>query len=394
MKKYRLMAVGVLVALLGVLVAPVAGHAATTNFRSGTTASVAKDEVVDSTAYLAGTTLTVQGDVKGDLYCAGQTVDISGTVEGDVICAAQNITISGNVLGNVRVAAQTVTLSGPVARSVTAFGQSVTLTSSAVVNNDVTAYGNTLQLAGKVGRDAVVGGESVSLEGTVGRDVTANDAHLTLGSTARVGGGLNYTSNNTVELATGAVVTGKTERHTPPVKEKKAESTFANRFWGVAYWFGAFLLFGWILLGLAPRTYRTASDVMVKQGGWALLAGVVALVMTPIVVVLLMVTVIGIPVAVALMFLWLIALVASYVYSGYAIGAWVASSASWKLKWPGFLSLLLGLVILAALMLIPVVGGLFGFLALVWGLGGIVMTCNRHLKARKVEPKAKKMAEA
>lgn len=392
MKKQRLIALAVLASLVGGLVAPAAAYAAT-NFRTGTTASVARDEVVDASAYLAGSTVTMAGNVRGDLYCAGQTVDITGTVEGDVICAAQTVNVSGNVLGSIRVAGQTVTLSGSVGRSVTVFGQAVTLTSGTVVNNDLTAYGSSLQLGGKVGRDAVVGGQTVTVEGVIGRDLTASDQHLTLGGAARVGGVLDYTSNNEVQRSSGAVVAGKTERHAPPQRQQKDENNAAARVWGVAYWFGAFLVFGLILLGLAPRTYKTAYEVMIKQSGWALLAGIVGLVMTPIVAILLIVTVIGIPVGVALLFLWLISLVASYAYSGYTIGAWVATAASWKLKWPGVTALLLGLAILAALMLIPVVGGLFGFLALVWGMGGVVLLCGRYFKARNVEPKAKK-AEA
>lgn len=389
MKKYRVMVAALLVALLGVMIAPVAAHA-TTTVRSGAVVSVGKNETVDSTAYLAGTTVTIAGNVAGDLYCAGQTIDITGTVQGDVICAGQTVNISGNVLGNVRVAGQTVTLSGPVARSVTAFGQTVTLTAGAVVNNDVTIYGSSLQLGGKVGRDAVFGGQNVTVEGTIGRDATVTDDQLTLGSAARVGGSLNYTSKNDVQVASGAVITGKALRHDPPQREHRQENTFAQRVAGVSYWFGAFLVFGLILLALAPRAYKNASHLMVKQGGWAMLAGIVTLLVTPIAAVLLMATIIGVPAGVAVLLLWLVMMVTSFVYSSYAIGEWVAAQASWKLKWPNAMGLVIGLVILALLMLIPVVGGLFGFLALVWGLGGQILLLGQHLKNRKGEPKVSK----
>ena len=381
MKRFRLMAVMAIMALVGLSAVPIVAHAQT-NFRTGTSASVAKDEAVDATAYLAGATVTVAGDVRGDLYCAGQNVDITGTVEGDVICAGQTINISGNVLGNVRVAGQTVTLSGPVARSVTAFGQSLTLTGNAVVNGDVTAFASSLELGGKVGRDATLGGQNVTIDGTIGRNTTATDMLLTLGSAAHLGGTLDYTSKNDVQMTTGAVVAGPTQHHLPPAHEQRAQNGFVARFWGVAYWFGAFLLFGLVLLGFAPRRYRMTSEVMVKQGGWALLAGIVSLVMVPIIAVILMVTVIGIPLGITLIMLWLISMMASFVYSAYTIGEFIAVQASWKLKWPNAIALLLGLVILALLMLIPVVGGLCGFLALVWGLGGIVLLCGKRLKSR------------
>ncbi len=382
MNKYRLMVVAALVGLVGVAIAPVAAHAAS-NFRSGMNASVAKGEVVDATAYLAGSTVTVAGDVRGDLYCAGQNIDITGTVEGDVICAGRSITISGTVLGNVRAAAQTVTLSGPVARSVTVFGQTVTMTSSAVVSSDATIYGASLQLGGRIGRDAVFGGQDVAVEGTIGRDATVADQQLAVGAAAHIGGSLSYTSNNEVQTASGAVIVGQATRHAPPQHQHKTENSFATRIAGVVYWFGASAVLGLILLGLAPRAYRAASQLMIKQGGWALLAGIIALVATPVVAVLLMVTIVGMPAGIVLFLLWLIAMMASFAYSGFAIGAWVADQASWKLKWPGVMALFIGLFLLGILMLIPVVGGLFGFLALVWGLGSQVLVWGQYFKNRK-----------
>ena len=391
MKKYRLLAVAAVLTLVGLVAAPVAAHGSVTmNMRSGNIASVGKDEVLDSSVYLAGTTVTVAGTVKGDVYCAGQNIDVTGTVEGDVICAGQTVSISGNVLGDVRVAGQTVTLAGPVAHNLTAFGQSVTVAGSAVVNMDATVYGSSVQVGGKIGRDAVVGGEVVTLAGTVGRNVVAQVGQLAVGGGARIGGDVEYTSSNQLDKGNGATITGKASRHDPPADEQRADSTWANQFWGVAFWFGSWLVLGLLLLALMPRNLKSTSELMVKQGGWALLAGLAALVLTPIAAVLLMVTLVGIPAGVVLLLLWVVAMMAACAYSAYALGQWIAMQTGWKLKWPDLTSLVLGLFVLALLMLIPVVGGLFSFLALVWGLGGLVLAAGRYHRTRKDESTAKK----
>ncbi len=366
-----------LLTLLGVVSAPVVTHAAS-NMRSGTVATVAKDETVDASAYLAGSTVTMAGTVHGDLFCAGQNVDITGTVEGDVFCAGQTLHVSGTVLGSVHVAGQTVTLSGPVGHSLTAFGQSVTVESDAVVNLDATIFGSALQLDGKVTRDAVLGGQDVTLMAAIGRNVTATSEHLTLASGDKIGGNLEYTSRNQVQVDNGAAIAGSTTRHEPAMHQRADRSWAAGL--GVLYWFGAALFFGLILLGLAPRTFVNIQRLQLWQSGWSLLAGLITLVMVPIIAVLLMVTVIGVPVGFALLLLWLVALFASYVYSAYTIGAWVAEQAKWKLLWARALALLLGTVILALLMLIPVAGGLFGLLALVWGMGGITLAFGAYIR--------------
>ncbi len=391
MKKYRIMAVALLAALVTLLAVPLTAHAAT-NMRSGTTASVAQGETIDGSVYLAGSTVTVAGSVHGDVYCAGQNIDITGTVEGDVICAGQTVNVSGNVLGNIRVAGQTVAIAGPVARNVSVFGQSITFTGNAVVNGDITAFGSMLQIGGKIGRDATVGGQNVTLGGTVGRNVVSYVEQLTVGNGAHVGGNVDYTSSNQLQVGASGSVSGQTQRHDPPKHEEKQQETWATRVWGVAYWFGATLLFGLFLLGLAPRSFKSSMPLMIKQGGWALLAGFATLIMTPVVAVLLMATVIGIPVGISLLLVWGVALVASFAYSGYTLGEWMTVHASWKLKLPRFSALVLGLLVLSILMLIPVVGGLFGFLALVWGLGGLTLAFGRYLKTRDGGKEAKAKA--
>lgn len=382
--KYKVLAIAVVLSLFSFLVAAPALAHEEGNMRSGNTATIAKSETLDASAYLAGTNITVAGIVKGDLYCAGQNVNISGTIEGDLICAGQSVTITGRVLGDARVAGQTINMDGPVAHSLTAMGQNVTVTANAVINDDATVFGTTVQVDGKIGRDLVGGGQAVTISGSVGRNANVASDKPVLTNGARVGGDLQYTSNNQVEVTKGATVAGKTERHQPQYEggQQSNQNEWVARMWGIGYWLLALLFIGLVLVGLTPRTYKTAYRHMVKQSGWALLAGLMALVLTPIVAVALAVTVIGIPLGVAFGMLWIVALACSFVYSGYSFGAWIAEQASWDLKWPMATSLIIGLVLLALVMMIPIVGGLITFLALVWGLGGIVMTAGSYIKHR------------
>lgn len=113
------------------------------------------------------------------------------------------------------------------------------------------------------------------------------------------------------------------------------------------------------------------------------MAGLAALIMTPVVAVMLMVTIVGIPLAAVIMLLWTVGLFVSFAYSGYSLGAWLVERTMWKPRWPRALALLIGLVMLSILMLIPIIGGLFGFLTLIWGLGGVVLMLNEYFKKRK-----------
>lgn len=383
----KLLAFAGLLSLFGVLLAPMAVHASN-NARGGEVVEVAQTETINTTAYLAGTNITVAGRIQGDLYCAGQSIIISGIVEGDVFCAGQTVSISGNVMGSVHAAGMTITLSGPVGRSLSAFAQNVSLMDSSSVNSDATIFASSIQLGGKIGRDITMGGQSINVSGTIGRNVTAEVGQLTLASGSRIGGNLDYTSNALATVNSGAKVAGTTQRHEPPLNEKQAAAMqptnlWIATFWGVFYWFCSILVLGLVLAGLAPRSFQTTGTIMIKQGGWALLAGLAALIMTPVVAVMLMITFVGVPLAVVMMLLWVVGLFVSFAYSGYSLGAWLVERTMWKPRWPRALALLIGLVMLSVLMLIPVIGGIFGFLTLIWGLGGVVLMLNEYFKKRK-----------
>lgn len=388
MRYKRLILAGLLLAA-GLVGLPMATHALSP-MRGGASATVARDESVNSSVYLAGSTVTVAGTVKGDVYCAGQTIDITGTVEGDVMCAGQTVSITGTVAGNIRVAGQTVTLAGPVGHNVTAFGQTVSLGNGSTVTGDVTAFAQTLQLSGKIGRDLVGGGQAATLFGEVARNANISGENITLVGGSRIGGDFDYTSRGQAAVASTAVVAGQTARHDPPKQSEVQVDTAAARAWSTVYWFGAMFVLGLLLLACVPRTFKTADSTMVSQGGWALLAGIGALIMTPIVAILLFVTVLGIPAAIALLLLWVVAMMTGTVYSGYSVGRWVIMQAKWKIKALRVTSLALGLLIFALVMLVPIVGGLLFFVAFVWGLGGIVLMVMEYLKNRTADVEMKK----
>jgi len=63
--------------------------------QSGESLVLPKDKKIDEAAFLAGSSLTINPDINGDLFCAGADIIINGNVKGDIICAGQSIKING-----------------------------------------------------------------------------------------------------------------------------------------------------------------------------------------------------------------------------------------------------------------------------------------------------------
>lgn len=347
------------------------------NVRSGDAPIVSSGEVIDGTLYTAGQTVKVAGTVEGDVFCAGMNVDISGTVEGDVLCAAQNITVSGHVLGDIRLAGQTVSVSGKVDGSATMAGMALETKTSAIIGRDLTAGGQSVVLDGKVNRDALVGSQTFASNATIFRNLDVSGDNITLQNGATVGGNFVYTSVNNATVS-GAVITGTTS-HNYPETQQKAQVNLAGMYAvSLAFSFLSFAVLGGVLLLVSPRLMVAAPDSIRKSPFATFGLGLVALFLIPIVSVALLITVIGVPLAFLLMACWFVGLMVSTVFTAKTIGDIIVEKLKWAEGAKSFLAIMLGLFILFLIGLIPVVGPIIMFVAVVWGMGALLYVIGKH----------------
>ncbi|HSX28562.1 MAG TPA: hypothetical protein VLF60_03900 [Candidatus Saccharimonadales bacterium] len=351
------------------------------NAHGGSSVTVAKDQVIDSTLYAAGKTVTVSGTVKGDVFCAGQNVDITGTVDGDVICAGQQVRVSGKVHGNIRLAGQTVTITGTVDGSASVVGQTVSFEDTAHVGKDLTAGGQTVRLGGVVGRDVVSTANATTMSADVARNVDLFGSTATLTDTAKVGGDLAYTSDNEAQIVPGATIHGHTE-HKIPVHKESHRSSWSRQLPGSLYWVAVMVVMGLLALWVTPRWFKGTITSMQDKPLSSIGFGVLALIATPIVAVLIAVTIVGIPFGVALFVLWLFAVLSSLTFAAYAVGDSVVARLHWLEKGRDLAALVLGILLLAILLHIPFVGFWVGLLGTIWGLGGVSIAVAHAIGAQ------------
>lgn len=349
-----------------------------TQFRSGDSATVTSGETVDSTLWVGAKSVDIAGTVNGDVFCGAQTVNISGTVKGDVICGAQTINISGDVEGSVRLGAQTVNLTGTIGRNATVGAQTINSDSKSRIGGDASFGASDVSLNGSIGRDLAVGGSNVSIAGTVERNIKSGVNKLSLTNGAKVGGGIEYTSNNKINMSGSASVAGQVTQHLPQKKDKAFPNAFF--FQGAMALLAAFLLLVTALLvtALVPRFVHSVSEQGMKRPWWVLLTGFVASIVAPILFVLLLMTVVGIPLAVLLLLSWLLVAFSSGLFTAYYVGRKI-----WRSQTNALMRVLAGSLILLILFMIPFLG-FFVMLFTYWlGVGMILL----ELKNRYPRPK-------
>ncbi len=356
------------------------GAASAQNFRAGDHTTVGPDEVIDSSLWISGRSLDIAGQVNGDVFCAGQNVTVSGTVRGDLLCAAQTITVTGVVTGDVRLAAQTMTISGTVIHNLSAIGQSYNQGSKANVRGDVSVGAADITINGKVGRDAALGGQTVSVGAAVGRNIKANATDIRLTGSAKVAGNFEYTSSKNANLENGAAVQGKTVKSEPQERpEHKAKTSLAGFGLGLAFYLlAAGLLVALVLSLLFPQLLHTVTEYGLSAPWKSLLVGLVAGIVTPALIILLAITVIGIPLALMLLLAWILVQALAGFMFAYYLGRVI-----WKSQRNPILIMLFGTLILILLYFIPIIGVIAFIVAMLLGTGMILLELNHRRPAPK-----------
>lgn len=350
--------IGVVIAVVGlcVVAAPALAH------DNQHPVTLTKDQTINHDYFAAGSTVEVDGTVNGDVYAAGGQVTINGTVNGDVLAAGGTVTVDGTVNGNVRTAGGSIVIDGHISKNVS------------------TAGGNI-----QVGRNATVGGNLAVAAGTltdsgmINGDANAAAGNLTVASAAHIGGTLTYWSNNPGSIAEGAVAGAVTHR-VPPAHHDQNNNRFAAAVLMALYWFVVTFIFAVLAMVWLPRHSAAITEALQKRPwasfGW----GILVAVLTPLVGLVLLITVIGIPFGLALWALYAIALLVAPVWIILATRELLTGQFK---RENTYVVLLLAAFIYTLIGLIPVVGGIFVVVTSLMGLGASVTSgygAYRHLR--------------
>ena len=242
-----------------------------------------------------------------------------------------------------------------------------------VLNGDAVVEGTV------TGGLVVVNGDA-TVNGSVEEDVVVINGTVTLGDAARVGGDLSLVRSD-LTRAPGAVVEGTVEER----------SEFGFRRAGAVFsflaWLGftiVVLLAGLLFAAVAGRQLSGAAALLTGAVGGTLLGALVVWVGLPLLAVLAFVTLVGIPLGIALLLFLLPALwFLGYLVAGAHLGGWLLGLLHRPVAADHpYLAVLLGVLVLQLVLWIPVLGGLVWVLAGVLGAGALALLAWRAWQGR------------
>jgi len=330
---------------LAVLLALVPAVAAAQSFQGASdVVVVGPDQTYDSVEGVAGSVI-VRGTVTGDVSTAAGNVHVaeSGTVGGDINAAAGTVRIDGDVDGSVSAAGSTI------------------------------AVGET----GQIGGDLDVGAAFLTVDGTVDGNVRAGAETIVLGPGADIGGEFRYDAE-TFSQDPDATVGGSVVEDETIGEQESVVPGWVGAIYGLL----ANLLLGVVLLAVFPafsaRVAGRVTESPVVSGG----VGLGALVVVPLVLLLVAVTIVGIPLSLLGAVLFGLFVWVAVVYGQYAVGTWALGILGRENRW---LALLVGLVGFAVLGAVPVLGAVVELAALLLGLGAVALALRDTRRGRRQE---------
>ena len=306
---------------------------------------VVVDEEVGSTAFSAGNNVSTTSRVDGANFVAGNNVTVSSSQ--DMLFAA----------GNNVILEKVETKDAFVA------GSQITVKSSII--RDLYAAAGNIKLDSDISRNAYLGGESVIINSKIGGNVDVDASTITIGNNAEITGTLNYPKNATINIAETAKIGEKTTYKT--VEKTKKENELAGTILEKVYSYLAMLLIGIVLMLLNKKTFKQI-DKIKKDFKVALKTtgiGFVSLVVVPIAAIIIITTIIGVPLGIISLIVYGLLIYLSVIPTAYYLGNIVLKD---KID-NKYVVFALSLLVIYILKVIPVIGGLVGFISLLLGLG-------------------------
>ncbi|HEX7055403.1 MAG TPA: polymer-forming cytoskeletal protein [Burkholderiales bacterium] len=327
--------------------------------------------------FATGSSVTIEKPVAGDLFAAGGAIDVDEAVNGDAAIAGGTVRVGGPVGQDLYLTGGRLNIAAPVTRNARIAGGNVEIGPKARIGGNVSVAGGRIRIEAPIGGYLQVGAGDVYLDSSVGGDVQVGAGSVELGPNARVAGRLRYASREELEKDPQAQVQGGIERLPLPQRQRPQKEKAPEHGAGVFHWIwsAGFIVLAAVLTALLPNVGLGAAATVRRRWPWTLLVGFIALVCIPAGIVIAMITVVGLPLALAALALYFALLMVGYAAGGMAVGLAVLQRWQPARVTQGFMRVLfaaLGMLVVVLLASIPWVGFLVVIVATLLGVGALL----------------------
>lgn len=339
---------------------------ASTVVRSGEAVSIAEDQVIDGDFYSAAGKVNVSGEIKEDMVAAAGEITLNGTVGSNVFLVAGRTEIHGTVGDDLRIISGNTTIAEPVMGDVLVIGGSVSILSTASVAGDVLIFGGDATIEGSVGGDVLGTVGTLRIDAPIAGDVDVTVTQLTLGDRANVTGSVRYVSEQLIVQSLNATVAGDLVRSDPVLPGSQPDIQSAL----IPLLVLLFSVLVWYLL--SRKSLDAVIGRALTKSPRPVLLGLATAIFAPVAFVLLFVSMIGTLVSFVVLLGYLLLMVLGVIGIAAVLGQLLMNTFNRPATHINLLSIVVGVIAVAVLMLLPVIGQIALFVLMMITLGSMI----------------------
>ncbi len=318
---------------------------------------------------------TARASIGGAQMIAGGDVLLDEPVEGNAFAAGGRVEVRERIDRSAFVSGGDVTIAGSVGRNLYAAGGEVRVTPEARVEGKASLAGGSIEINGAIGGKLRAYGEKIVINGSVGGDVETTGESIRIGPDARIAGRVVYRSHDDIVVDPAAQVGGGVSEARKDREWLRKLGRGATIAGGITVSLGMVLLGAVLILGM-PRFSREAAATIRRKPWQSAGLGFVMLIGVPFAIVILAITLVGIPLALLLAFGYVALLLLGFLVAAIFVGDTVLEridGARLESVWWRALFLLLALAAIAIVKQVPFAGDLVWWLLFLAGLGAFTM---------------------
>ncbi|MEK7062050.1 MAG: polymer-forming cytoskeletal protein [Patescibacteria group bacterium] len=298
--------------------------------------------------------LTIDQEINRSLITGGNDITVESIVPKDLISFSDRLTLNNVVNGNLASASGTIYINQSVQ------GSAVILAQDAIISAPI---GGNLYLAS----------QNATIDSEIQGDVFIACKNLFLTKNAHIVGDI-YAQASTIDQDSLAVIDGKNA-----IKQyQQNETSPAIHIGRIIFGLLTLMLLATLIWRFKPKSFDAIQHTMTQKWGTSLLYGFIFLIGTPILSIAILPLVITWPISIIVLVAYCFIIGLSPIFVSY-----VLANKFLKLKTHPLVAIALGIILLTALKIIPVIGEFISFGALLFGIGAIVILLYEKIKLTK-----------
>lgn len=308
--------------------------------------------------------------INSDLYIMQDNYVLDKVVDGNAFILANEVTISGEVGGNVFVCANKLTVDdGYINGSLFVVANEVVI--NGMIYDVYTACDNfTLEKDGFIARYLKLTSNNFNLYGKVRRDVYVSAAHYNLpeGNEPLIGGNFNYSSDSELTISEGIVV-GEIKYSKEIIPEESVFEKVSSYIFDAINVLVYTLVVIVLAILLAPKFVERVSNMDTKKAFISLGIGILVPIAVIIALFMLLISSVASMLSVSGILIFIAICMSGTAFASIYFGSIFVKLVKWEGKVKFVLASLITALVIWAISQIPYIGGIFGLLVALFGIG-------------------------